>query len=68
MAYDERLAQRVRVILGPGDHISERKMFGGLAFMLNGNMCCCVDMSKPGGAHRAGPVRGGTGPAPRPRV
>ena len=43
MAYDERLAQRVRVILGPGDHISERKMFGGLAFMLNGNMCCCVD-------------------------
>ena len=43
MAYDETLAQRVRDILGPDDHISERKMFGGLAFMLNGNMCCCVD-------------------------
>ena len=43
MAYDDTLAQRVRVILGPGDHISERKMFGGLAFMLNGNMCCCIE-------------------------
>ena len=43
MAYDEELAQRVRRLLGPIENISERKMFGGLAFMLNGNMCCCVD-------------------------
>ena len=43
MAYDETLAQRVREVLEPHSNISERKMFGGLAFMLDGNMCCCVD-------------------------
>ena len=43
MAYDETLAQRVREVLGTWQDISERKMFGGLAFMLDGNMCCCVD-------------------------
>lgn len=43
MAYDENLAQRVRRLLAPVDNIYERKMFGGLAFMLNGNMCCCVE-------------------------
>jgi TfoX/Sxy family transcriptional regulator of competence genes len=43
MAYNEELAQRVRRLLAPVDNIHERKMFGGLAFMLNGNMCCCVD-------------------------
>ena len=43
MAYNEELAQRVRDVLAPLDNIHERKMFGGLAFMLSGNMCCCVD-------------------------
>ena len=43
MAYDETLAQRVRAALGPVANITERKMFGGLAFMLNGNMCCGVE-------------------------
>ncbi len=43
MAYDEELAQRVRRLLGPLENIQERKMFGGLAFMLNGNMCCGVE-------------------------
>ena len=43
MAYDETLAQRVREILGPRENITERKMFGGLAFMLGGNMCCCIE-------------------------
>lgn len=42
MAYDEGLAQRVRELLEPYDGTSERKMFGGLAFMLRGNMCCGV--------------------------
>ncbi len=42
MAYDERLAERVRDILGPDPALSERKMFGGLAFMLDGNMCCGI--------------------------
>lgn len=43
MAYDENLARRVRRLLGSVDNVHERKMFGGLAFMLNGNMCCGVE-------------------------
>ena len=42
MAYDEKLADRVRGILGTDAGFSERKMFGGLAFMLDGHMCCGV--------------------------
>ena len=42
MAYDERLAERIRRVL-PGDvSVRERKMFGGLAFMLDGHMACGV--------------------------
>jgi TfoX/Sxy family transcriptional regulator of competence genes len=43
MAYDEALADRIRVILGAerGD-VSERKMFGGVAFMAGGHMCVGV--------------------------
>ncbi len=43
MAYNETLAQRVRDDLGSQPGLSERKMFGGLAFMLNGNMACGVN-------------------------
>ena len=42
MAYDESLAARVKEILAEHPDIVERKMFGGLAFMLAGNMACCV--------------------------
>ena len=42
MAYDETLAARIRRALTPRPDIDERKMFGGLAFMLRGNMCCGV--------------------------
>lgn len=42
MAYDERLADRIRDVLVAEPGLSERKMFGGLAFMLNGNMCCGI--------------------------
>ena len=42
MAYDERLADRVRELVGGREGFSERKMFGGIAFMLRGNMCCGV--------------------------
>ena len=42
MAYDEKLAERVRNALGHRDDVFERKMFGGLAFMLHGNMACGV--------------------------
>lgn len=42
MAYDENLAIRLRGVLKRRRGIEERRMFGGLAFMLNGNMCCGV--------------------------
>jgi TfoX/Sxy family transcriptional regulator of competence genes len=41
MAYDEDLADRVRAQL-PAEPVTERKMFGGLAFMLGGHMFCGV--------------------------
>jgi TfoX/Sxy family transcriptional regulator of competence genes len=40
--YDERLSERVRLALKPRRGISEKKMFGGLAFLLRGNMLCGV--------------------------
>jgi hypothetical protein len=42
MAFDDRLAERVRERLREREGLSEKKMFGGLAFLLNGNMCCGV--------------------------
>ena len=42
MAYDEGLAQRVREMLAEHSGITEKKMFGGIAFLLRGNMCCGV--------------------------
>ena len=42
MAYDETLAGRLRGALRGAGTVSEKKMFGGIAFMLNGNMCCGV--------------------------
>ena len=42
MAYDEELAVRVRARLDDPFGVSERKMFGGLAFLIYGNMCCGV--------------------------
>lgn len=42
MAFDEALADRVRETLGARPEVSERRMFGGIAFMLAGNMCCGV--------------------------
>ena len=41
MPYDEKLVERVRGVLA-GKAVKERKMFGGLTFMLQGNMCCGV--------------------------
>lgn len=42
MPFDEALADRVREVLGARAELSERRMFGGIAFMLAGNMCCGV--------------------------
>lgn len=38
MAYDEKLAQRVRTALADDKAVTERKMFGGIAFLRNGLM------------------------------
>lgn len=40
MAYSEELAQRVRDLIGGRDGVTERKMFGGIGWMVNGNMAC----------------------------
>ena len=42
MAYDGDLADRVSAVLPPADAVTERLMFGGLAFMLGGHMFCGV--------------------------
>jgi len=42
MAYNEALADRIRELLAARADVSERKMFGGVAFMLAGNMVCGV--------------------------
>ena len=38
MAYDEDLANRIRELLGAERGVEEKRMFGGLAFLINGNM------------------------------
>src|SRR6266508_184200 len=38
MAYDEELADRIRELLGGEPDLTEKKMFGGLAFLIGGNM------------------------------
>ncbi|MFI5042205.1 MAG: TfoX/Sxy family protein, partial [Acidimicrobiales bacterium] len=47
MAYDEELAHRLRELLADEDGITEKQMFGGLAFLLHGNMS--VSASRTGG-------------------
>lgn len=38
MAYEEELAERIRRLIAPESGVSEMRMFGGLAFLINGNM------------------------------
>lgn len=42
MAYDEGVAERLREVFQERVDIVEKKMFGGIAFMVRGNMCCGV--------------------------
>ena len=42
MAYSEDLAARIRVALGERDDVVEKKMFGGIAFMVAGSMACGI--------------------------
>ena len=42
MSYDESIADRVRTALAGRGAVIEKRMFGGLAFLVRGNMCCGV--------------------------
>ncbi len=48
MPYDAELADRIRYLIGTGPGVTERKMFGGLAFLIGGNMA--ISASGNGGA------------------
>lgn len=43
MAYDEGLAHRVMTLLSGQSGLVEKKMFGGVGFIINGNMACGVN-------------------------
>ena len=45
MAYDEKLAMRVRLTLA-AELTTEKKMMGGLCFMVRGHMCCGVEKER----------------------
>lgn len=57
MAYDEGVAGSIRKIPAKHRGVTKRKMFGGITFMLHGNMCCGVIGKNP--VLRVGPERYG---------
>jgi TfoX/Sxy family transcriptional regulator of competence genes len=42
VSYDAETAERVRQLLSDRDDVTEKKMVGGLSFLVSGNMCCGV--------------------------
>jgi hypothetical protein len=48
MAYDTDLADRIRFLIGTGPGVTEKRIFGGLAFLIGGNMA--ISASGQGGA------------------
>ena len=42
MTFDDRLAARIRSQLGKKKGLTEKKLFGGIGFLLNGNLACAV--------------------------
>src|SRR5688572_23682106 len=56
MAYDEELANRIREVVGGEQGLTEKRMFGGLAFLINGNMAVSAS-SKGGLLLRVDPAR-----------
>lgn len=43
MVFDNELASRLREALATRNDVTEKKMFGGLCFMVGGHMCCGID-------------------------
>lgn len=67
MAFDEGLAQRIRELLEEHDRVVEKRMFGGVCFLVRGNMACGVYkeslIARVGPeAHAAAMKRRGAGP------
>ncbi len=56
MAYDEELADRIRDLVGDEPGLTEQKMFGGLAFLIGGNMAIAAS-GKGGILVRADPAK-----------
>lgn len=56
MAYDEELANRIREVVEGEQGLTEKRMFGGLAFLINGNMAVSAS-SKGGLLLRVDPAR-----------
>jgi hypothetical protein len=48
LAYDELLAMQVRDAFGDRDGVTEKRMMGGVCFLLHGNMVCGADRTKAG--------------------
>ena len=46
MAYNERLAERIRGYFKRRKGVEEKRMFGGLCFLLNGHMCCGIEKDR----------------------
>ncbi len=46
MAYHERLAERIRAYFKCRRGVDEKRMFGGLCFMLDGHMCCGIEKDR----------------------
>ena len=55
MSYSEALATELRRLLAGRDDIVEKRMFGGLTFMVGGHMCCGV--ARDSLVFRVGPAR-----------
>ncbi|MDR4470642.1 MAG: TfoX/Sxy family protein [Nitrospira sp.] len=70
MAYDERLAKRIRGYFKRRKGVEEKRMFGGLCFMLNSHMCCGVEkdrlMARRGGFGNSDSVLSGSLASPKP--
>lgn len=67
MSYDEGLAERIRLVLADAPGVSEKKMFGGLAFLVDGHMA--VAAGEDGLMFRRDPDREDpTGPHIKPQV
>ena len=56
MAFSESLAERIRHLLARRKHVEEKKMFGGIGFLLNGNLL--VGVRKDSLLARLGPEQG----------